>query len=369
MNHFASAGFNLYSPDPSPFTTRPTSPSLSLGSDDRSSIHDFTPHSPKTVLTRSRSGTDTSVLSQPRQDISKKPRSPESTSPRNKAHSPTSGEVRILHPDLACVGWSDELAVDSWGLKIIKLVAFPDLIPLSPQRPSSPRPPYLEPFAPVSVSHGRPLPLTSSSSSSSASEDDGYFSHSPQNVSVTSLDSLASRSYADLPGLISPSPLKPPSKHPLSPETPSSPRKATRSHLTSTHPPTSSTSNEVLFFSFTRTQEGSSLTADVHVLATLFPPNERHMVMCSGELDAADASINTADSSDDDDDCDSPSPRKCLQLDLRRFGLNKHGLVNHFSRVLEENGINHMYSSTFKTANLLVDKKHAIRAQSLLRLC
>jgi len=66
--------------------------------------------------------------------------------------------------------------------------------------------------------------------------------------------------------------------------------------------------------------------------------------------------------------------------------IDKHGLVNHFSRVLEENGINHMYSSTFKTANLLVkfilppnwytlltviqvDKKHAIRAQSILRLC
>lgn len=329
MNHFASAGFNLYSSDPSPFTTRPTSPSLSPGSDDRSSIHDFTPvpcHSPKTVLTRSRSGTGTSVLSQPRQDILKEPLSPESTSPRSKAHSPTSGEVRILHPDLACVGWSDELAVDSWGLKIIKLVAFPDLIPLSPQRPSSPPPfrlPNLEPFAPVSVSHGRPRPLASSSSSSSASEDDdGYFSHSPQSVSVTSLDSSASRSHADLPGLTCPSPLKPPSKHPLSPETPLSPRKATRSHPTLTQPPTSSIRNEVLFFSFTRTQEGSSLTADVHVLASLFPPNERHMVMCSGELDAADASIDTGDSSDDDEDCDTPSPRKCLQLDLRRFGLS-----------------------------------------------
>jgi len=28
-----------------------------------------------------------------------------------------------------------------------------------------------------------------------------------------------------------------------------------------------------------------------------------------------------------------------------------------------------MYSSTFKTANILVDKKDAIRAQSLLRSC
>jgi hypothetical protein len=48
---------------------------------------------------------------------------------------------------------------------------------------------------------------------------------------------------------------------------------------------------------------------------------------------------------------------------------DKHGLVNRFSRVLEENEINHMYSSTFKTANLLVDKRDALRAQALLRTC
>lgn len=60
---------------------------------------------------------------------------------------------------------------------------------------------------------------------------------------------------------------------------------------------------------------------------------------------------------------------KCLQIDLRRFGLDKYGLVNKFSRVLGENGVNHMYSSTFKTANLLVNKRHSRRAQALLRGC
>lgn len=45
---------------------------------------------------------------------------------------------------------------------------------------------------------------------------------------------------------------------------------------------------------------------------------------------------------------------------------DKHGLVNRFSRILEQNGINHMYSSTYKTANLLVDKAHADQAQALL---
>ena len=49
--------------------------------------------------------------------------------------------------------------------------------------------------------------------------------------------------------------------------------------------------------------------------------------------------------------------------------IDKHGLVNRYSRTLEENGINHMYSSTYKTANLLVDKAQARRAQTLLRSC
>jgi len=94
------------------------------------------------------------------------------------------------------------------------------------------------------------------------------------------------------------------------------------------------------------------------------------MVICSGELDSADFRLEGRDSYDGDEFESSRSHSlKCLQIDLRRFGLDKHGLVTRFSRVLEENGINHMYSSTFKTANLLVDKKDAVRAQSLLRSC
>ena len=54
---------------------------------------------------------------------------------------------------------------------------------------------------------------------------------------------------------------------------------------------------------------------------------------------------------------------------MRFYLAEKHGLVNRFSRTLEENGINHMYSSTYKTANLLVDKSQARRAQALLRSC
>jgi len=132
----------------------------------------------------------------------------------------------------------------------------------------------------------------------------------------------------------------------------------------------------VPFFSFTRTQEGTSLTTDVSLLAALFPPNERHMMICAEELDALEEqnSSTDSDSEEEEDTLASGGTLKCLQIDLRRFGLgisfprylpdsidsflsphtDKHGLVNRFSRVLEENGINHMYSSTFKTANLLV---------------
>ncbi|KAH8118476.1 hypothetical protein DFH11DRAFT_1567513 [Phellopilus nigrolimitatus] len=148
----------------------------------------------------------------------------------------------------------------------------------------------------------------------------------------------------------------------------------------------------VPFFSFTRTSEGSSLTTDLGVLAALFAHDERHMVICSGSLlDAGDELNERAadevysggrraqpifdlESEDDlfemeEEDESAPGTMKCLQIDLQKFGLEKHGLVNRFSRVLEENGINHMYSSTYKTANLLVDKANAVRAQSLLRSC
>jgi len=97
------------------------------------------------------------------------------------------------------------------------------------------------------------------------------------------------------------------------------------------------------------------------------------MLICAGELDAHDAHAADVDSdSDQDQNSDALSEGgtlKCLQIDLRRFGLDKHGLVSRYSRTLEENGINHMYSSTFKTANLLVAKVHTSRARDLLKSC
>ena len=89
------------------------------------------------------------------------------------------------------------------------------------------------------------------------------------------------------------------------------------------------------FFSFTRTAEGSSLTTDVSLLSALFPPHERYMISCSGELDAADdrdasaVQLTSDDDGGDDDDYGPGSTLRCLQIDLRRFGLGESMPSSH----------------------------------------
>lgn len=228
----------------------------------------------------------------------------EPASPRSKSHSPTTSDVRILSPDLACVGLSDEFGVDHWGLKIVKLVAFPDLIPgATPSSQNS----------------------SQTDCSSPMSSDDGYYSHSPQSTSLSSHYPSRSHSFDDLHSPIQ-SPSKSASKHSyMSPYTHSPSRQSTYPSKHSEYP---SSSHQQQFFSFTRTPEGSSLTADVCVLATLFPPHERHMVICGGELAAADERIANgmagySSDPEEDDGSDDASMLRCLQLDLRKFGLGK----------------------------------------------
>lgn len=315
----------------------------------------------------------------------------------------------MLTPDLACVGLSDN-DVENWSLKIIKLVAFPELIPAARvSQPSTNGPedwyaadsgahsvtesqnPLFEPFTTISTppAQGR-REISSSSSESSSSGEDGYFSHSPtgDNSNTSLVSSATSRSYPDITKSstsMGPS-FKPISKRLITPLLPIEPLTETRrlesEEMDVMHSSSSSRQSAVGFFSFTRTSEGSSLTTDVSLLASLFPPSDRHMVICSGELDAVENI--TADMAEEEEE-KSEGILKCLQIDLRRFGLggcqnfffsqhnsqlcahltDKHGLVNRFSRVLEENGINHMYSSTFKTANLLV-RSHVIYCGRML---
>ncbi|KAF9226689.1 hypothetical protein BS17DRAFT_806773 [Gyrodon lividus] len=411
---FGIAGFDLYHDpsDPELLMSRVVSPLLSPVPVDESQVSDiareFSPDS-GAVLTRTRSSTDTSAslvalalhqMSKDGDQENEKKRAEHCRPPsRNKSHSPSSNEVTILSSKLACVGLSDE-SVDSWALKIVKLVAFPDLIPIKSGLCHSPghappdgvaKIPICKEIEAISIpsflSRSRKGSYSTDSVSSSSEEDEGYFSHSPRRYhSPTSfLSSAGSRSYPDLsqatPSL--PPSFKPSAKYvvphvpPLSPvESKSGSLRRGNMHSETLAPADKQLNGmhpKVPFFSFTRTSEGSSLTTDASLLAALFPPSERHMLICAGELDALDARDSNSDSeSDEDQDDDTLSESgtlKCLQIDLRRFGLDKHGLVNRYSRVLEENGINHMYSSTFKTANLLVAKAHANRARDLLRSC
>jgi hypothetical protein len=367
MTLLRSAGFDLY--DSNLLTSRMGSPLLSpVLTDDSSSVlelgSDITTES-GAVLTRTRSSTESSLVSSLQLSRAKAEMTSGDVPPietgqpiptshtRSKSHSPTSGEVDVLAPDLACVGLSDE-HVENWGLKIVKLVAFPELIPSTKMslhsitdqtrfysRNAAARPyddsesPFFEPFSTVSTppTRGRRQTTSSSSSSSSSSGEDGYFSHSPtsNDLSSSPVSSAASRSYPDVTKSLNsmgPS-FKPVTKRLITPLSPIDPTPNTRrpklTEVDTAGGPISSRPASVNFFSFTRTSEGSSLTTDVSLLAALFPPNERHMVICSGELDAVDSSDTEVIAAEDDEH--SSGILKCLQIDLRRFGLGEPRLT------------------------------------------
>ncbi|KAF9444579.1 hypothetical protein P691DRAFT_836487 [Macrolepiota fuliginosa MF-IS2] len=115
-------------------------------------------------------------------------------------------------------------------------------------------------------------------------------------------------------------------------------------------------------FHFTRTMEGSSLTADVKTLAALFPPEEGHLLI-RGVLDIG-----------------------VVKKIMRRtwtivmlvlviwsaykliwggLGLTNMACLTSFRGGWEKNGVNHMYSSPSKSANVLASKEHAVKVQAL----
>ncbi|KAF8559190.1 hypothetical protein OG21DRAFT_1474571 [Imleria badia] len=402
MSLFGAAGFDLYSSDPEPelLMLRVVSPLLSPVLPDVFQVSDIGPEfslESGAVLTRTRSSIDNppavaaSALHRLNGNTDEKSgagRAPHHRPPsRDKSHSPSCTDVTILPSKLACVGLADD-SVDSWSLKIVKLVAFPDLIPVKELHSGcnygttkvSTSTKLDEITIPSFLSWPRRGSDSTDSVSSSSEDDEGYLSHSPHRDPPSMLPTTCSRSYPDIslaiPSL-TPS-FRPAAKYlvsqvptlsPLEFKSPLLSRSAVYSpadkQMNSIYP-------RVSFFSFTRTSEGSSLTTDVSVLAALFPPGERHMLICAGELDTLDAHANSDSDSDQEQNSDAlleGGTFKCLQIDLRRFGLDKHGLVSRYSRVLEENGINHMYSSTYKTANLLVAKAHTSRARDLLKAC
>ncbi|KAF7355523.1 ACT-7 domain-containing protein [Mycena sanguinolenta] len=407
MGMFAAAGFALYAADPNLLTALLESP-------------------PAPSLTRERSGSAPLPSSAVSRSSSKSSRKGNSRTSSTKAHekslstpTPTAmpskpkskspsnvplRDVSTLAPDLACVGLADD-AADHWALKIVKLIAFPDLIPL----PALTAPSY--PF------------VYRRSTIEEQKEDDGYFSPSMEETDQDAGHENDVQSTENAKS-VSPSPAQPvPSRLDGLPallganESPEWPKVNHEPQTVNGYgtprqaqDPRPLVEYTIPFFSFTRTPEGSSLTTGARILAALFPRSERHMVICGTELDAADKEAEAAavqilspsasssfsmpsspimesadedadgssgyDSDEDEDavaDPDAHPLLTALQVDLRNAGLDTHGLVHRFSRALAKGGVNHMYASTLRSANLLVPTgprgRVARRATELLRNC
>ena len=389
-----SAGFDLYLSDPTNLTAQVSafmSPMLSPaigyneGSVNPFEVHCLNGSGRKSldadagmVFTRSRSNTDgTSSSSGSRSrglslrisvDDDAHPKHPSEAKPstgldryseRSVSHSPTTCDVRVLPPDITCVGLSDDNA-DSWGLKVVKLVAFPELIlghsgllghaERQPRRPREPSPALsalpMEHIHVISFNEGDagsgsdtttrvspdspkkdPLGRSGSQSPIFDIEQKTMIDDTPDPVETSSDDDDSEREERPrLPHLQT-------SRTARAVDLPvhSRSRSSSQSTSSSMEPP----SPLVPFFSFTRTPEGSSLAAPVSLLATLFPASERHMVMCSQELDVLDSRNASPERwpeedegavEDEDEGGELPEPEgmlKCLQIDLRKFGLGE----------------------------------------------
>jgi hypothetical protein len=97
------------------------------------------------------------------------------------------------------------------------------------------------------------------------------------------------------------------------------------------------------FFSYTATSEGITIVTDETVLKE-FPEHTLNM-----------SSV--------------PILLRCIYIDISRFGLDKYGVLYSISNPLISNGINLLYLSTIKTANVLVqhcdlDRSFRILAQT-----
>ncbi|KAG8712405.1 hypothetical protein FRC09_019905 [Ceratobasidium sp. 395] len=247
---------------------------------------------------------------------------------RSRALANTPPPVEAVAADLAVIGLSED-ASDSWLSRMILLMLYPNMIPTPWASPAArePREDELwEPETPAELNTISPYDR----------EPDTAETRSPSPTSPVSPTSRTSPHPDEGLGTSSTARAGPPLPRRSSP------------------PPQP-------FFSFTRAKgECASVVADVRLLASLFPPPDRHMVLSAHELEGVDEIAVSSG--------EVKAAMRCLTIDLPH-GLDTHGLVNHFSSILHRNGINHLYSSTYKTANLLVDRQDASRAEALLRSC
>ncbi|CAE6423920.1 unnamed protein product [Rhizoctonia solani] len=239
--------------------------------------------------------------------------------------------VEAVAADLAVVGLNED-ASDSWLSRMILLMLYPNMIVTPWASPSA-----CKPRDETDLESETPAELDNHCSPDDGEEHQDDHPASPASPAA-SLSPAASAS-------------------PHAQATSST----VRSQSTTLRSSRRSASPPQPFFSFTRAKgECASVVADVRLLASLFPPADRHMVLSAHELEGVDEIALTSG--------DVKAAMRCLTIDLPH-GLDAHGLVNHFSSTLHNNGINHLYSSTYKTANLLVDRQDAERAEALLRSC
>ncbi|CAE6521990.1 unnamed protein product [Rhizoctonia solani] len=244
----------------------------------------------------------------------------------NKAPPP----VEAVAADLAVIGLSEDSS-DSWLSRMILLMLYPNMIITPWASPSA-----CKPQDETDLESETPAELDNHCSPSDDEEQHADRSASPASPTASHSPVVSNSSHAEVT---------------------SSTVRSRSTRLRSRR----SASPPQPFFSFTRAKgECASVVADVRLLASLFPPADRHMVLSAYELEGVDEIAMTSG--------EVKAAMRCLTIDLPH-GLDAHGLVNHFSSTLHHNGINHLYSSTYKTANLLVDRQDAERAEALLRSC
>lgn len=336
-----------------------------------SSPHDFSPSpisSPISPITLAAPALASDEAKTDTDDVSMRTPAPDSALrpmiSRSQSHSPSSCEVSVLAPDLTYVGLSDEHA-ETWGLKIVKLVAYPDLISgvasshsrsssasAESSLPPSPLEAEVVDISKIIAGAVRRMEQGTGSGSDTttrvgAGSDKGdgelaTYEHEDQSMpwdedpsgdADTSDDEYLSPTQ-QTEDLAEETGARPTLPHNDTADTVHPSQRSTQGRARSVSSSSSSSSSAaslrspiVPFFSFTRTSEGSSLTAPVSLLAALFPPHERDMVICSDELDILD-SRQASPAGDDEDarDEDSAAPQgplRCLQIDLRKFGLGE----------------------------------------------
>ncbi|KAI8924569.1 ACT domain-containing protein [Entophlyctis helioformis] len=116
------------------------------------------------------------------------------------------------------------------------------------------------------------------------------------------------------------------------------------------------------FLSFTSTVDGISLVADAHVL---------DMLPAGHAVNSAALVSHMSPDSGSPSDCMGDEQQAglcCIQVDLTHCGLDRFGIVFSMSDPLVTAGLNLLYLSTYKTANLLVDMRDLDQVLQILEM-